>query len=421
MTSYGFDTLKREVIDKGLCHGCGTCVGVCTSGASEISYGLDYDDDPQPRLKGECEECGACYESCPGANVPMPEIDTMVFGRHRNLGTESLGILSECLGGFARDEHLRTIGAGGGATGALLAYALEKGIIDGALISAPDHHKPWRIIPKLISTSHEAHQLSEYSYCLVPVNTLFREASVSGAHTRLALVGLPCHIHGWRKVQLLKKLEPIINSVVLSIGTFCPTNFFWQYTKHVLVEKCGIDDFAEISHITFHGGDTPKHLCVTLANGHQREVDAFTHLLWGLGNFVHQRCSVCTDWSAELADISVGDFWEPWPSPGSPGWSTIISRTRHGDEIVQGAQKEAYLYARPTPEAFLVASYAWEIKKHANAYRLFWRGTRSPNPVPQYGYPLEEILALRDAHTAPWRVNARLHGLLNGVPPEEAH
>ena len=48
-------------------------------------------------------------------------------------------------------------------------------------------------------------------------------------------------------------------------------------------------------------------------------------------------CSVCTDFTAELADISVG-------SVGSAeGWSTVITRTERGDELVRGASERGYI------------------------------------------------------------------------------
>lgn len=419
MAEKGYNALKVEVIDRGLCHSCGTCAGICPLAAIEISYGTEQDTDPEPVLTGECDECGICYYACPGEHVPLPAMDELIFGRKRDVPNESLGILRECLGGFARNETFRRNGAGGGATLGILSYAFEHGIIDGAIISMPDRNAPWRVKPKVVCSPDEINKLSDYSYSLVPVNAVLREAVEERGRKKIALVGLPCHIHGWRKSQLLGKPDWLREAVIFAIGVFCPTNFFWEYTKHVLVEKCGIDDFQTIAEVTYHGGATPKHFCVKLIDGKEIEIDTFTHLFWGIGNFVHQRCAVCIDWSGEVADISIGDFWEPWLRPGEPGWSTIITRTAIGEELLHSAQKNGFLYARPTPEEFLVASYSWEIKKHASAHRLAWRARRSSNPVPDYGYPLDQFLTLRPAKSAPWRINARLHGLVNGVPEEE--
>jgi coenzyme F420 hydrogenase subunit beta len=51
-------------------------------------------------------------------------------------------------------------------------------------------------------------------------------------------------------------------------------------------------------------------------------------------------CSVCADYTAELADISVG-------SVGSEeGWSTVFARTKTGEEIVEGALEKGYIEAK---------------------------------------------------------------------------
>jgi coenzyme F420 hydrogenase subunit beta len=51
-------------------------------------------------------------------------------------------------------------------------------------------------------------------------------------------------------------------------------------------------------------------------------------------------CSVCVDYTAELADISVG-------SVGSEeGWSTVFARTKTGEEIVEGAVEKGYIEAK---------------------------------------------------------------------------
>lgn len=414
--------LERDVLNKGLCHGCGTCAGVCHLGSIDISFGNTpaNDADPEPVLRGECDDCEICYATCPGKDVPLPDIDKALFGRERNLRTESLGVLKECLGGFARNERWRAIGAGGGATLAVLDFAFQNKLIDAVIISMPSEAKPWRIEPGIAFSMEEVGKLSEYGYCLVPVNALLKKAvEQAGGEKRLAIVGLPCHIHGLRKIQLLGVPEWIVNKIVFSIGIFCPTNFFWEYTKHLLVELGGIENLGDIANITFQGGSTPKHLYVRLINGREVEIDTFTHLLWGVANFVHQRCAVCWDWTAEVADLSIGDFWEPWLAPGDPGWSTIITRTEVGEEVIYGAQKQGYLYARPTPEEFLIASFCWELKKHAAATRLNWRTKHTTNPVPDYGYAIEQVLGLRPPKCSPWRANARLYGLLTGTPREE--
>ena len=48
-------------------------------------------------------------------------------------------------------------------------------------------------------------------------------------------------------------------------------------------------------------------------------------------------CFVCQDYTAELADISVG-------SVGSePGWSTVLTRTDKAEDLLTGARAQGYI------------------------------------------------------------------------------
>ncbi len=57
-TACGCD-LMYEVINQGLCMGCGTCAGTCPVRAITMEYG-------KPNVnRDQCIKCGACYAQCP--------------------------------------------------------------------------------------------------------------------------------------------------------------------------------------------------------------------------------------------------------------------------------------------------------------------------------------------------------------------
>jgi coenzyme F420 hydrogenase subunit beta len=342
----------------------------------------------------------------------------MLFSRKRKRDDHYLGFYDECLGGFARDETIRKIGAGGGATVALLSYALQNGIVDGAIVTTLGPQTPWRPRPELLTSPEELARTSDYSYTVVPNNALWNEVKRAGLR-KVALVGLPCHIHGLRKMQLVGEPREILDMIAFSVGVTCHMNFFAESTKHVLIELCGVSDLDDIVSVTFHGGRMPKHLVVRLIDGQELELDTMTHFLWAITCFAHERCKMCCDWSAEVADISTGEFWEPWIDEDSPGWSSVLTRTTVGSQIVKGARELNYLYARPTAEEYLIASFGWEVKKHAATQRLSWRMRHEGYPTPDYGYDVVDLLELRPAKFSPWAVPSRLAGLFGGVPDEE--
>jgi coenzyme F420 hydrogenase subunit beta len=54
-----------------------------------------------------------------------------------------------------------------------------------------------------------------------------------------------------------------------------------------------------------------------------------------------EECNVCVDYSAELADIAVGAIGS------AAGWSTVITRTPRGEDILRGAEANGYVEMKP--------------------------------------------------------------------------
>ena len=58
-TTACFCELMTEVINQGLCMGCGSCAAVCPVRAITMEYGKPNGE------RDLCIKCGACYNQCP--------------------------------------------------------------------------------------------------------------------------------------------------------------------------------------------------------------------------------------------------------------------------------------------------------------------------------------------------------------------
>ena len=198
---------------------------------------------------------------------------------------------------------------------------------------------------------------------------------------KFAVVGLPCHIQGIRKAELVyKKLR---SRVVLHIGLFCSHNdTFWQTDYLLKLMNVSRDDLKSIN---YRGNGWPGTLSLQLKDGDNLSVPfhkaIFPHVLWF--NAMN-RCLYCCDLTAELADISVGDPWIPEVMGGEKiGQSMIIIRTTDAHDLILCAVRDGQLKIKPISAEKVKESVSMgETKKVDVQVRMSIRkmlGKRIPN------------------------------------------
>jgi coenzyme F420 hydrogenase subunit beta len=339
----GFKDLETDVIRTGLCTGCGTCVGVCPLEVLKIDYPMG---DPEPILSGDCNNCGICYEVCPGRYIPISALEETVFGRKRKTDEEEkLGIYIRCLKGFAVDSTIRENSSSGGVTTALFTYALDNHILDGVLIAGFSREQPWRCQPLLATTAEEFVKLkANTAMVMVPINALLREAIVERKLKKIGVVGCPCHVHGLRKIQMIKKPRNIAENIFLTVGLFCGSNYYFIGTDHLVKELSNVNSWSDVVKMDYRGGQWPGTLVVETKGGKNICVAGkheYTYHFLGATTYKRDRCLMCVDFTSELADISVGDVFAVGKT--DPRWTAILVRTKKGNEIIDGAVKKGYI------------------------------------------------------------------------------
>ncbi|MCK4478354.1 Coenzyme F420 hydrogenase/dehydrogenase, beta subunit C-terminal domain [Candidatus Bathyarchaeota archaeon] len=320
----GFEeSLKKDVVSSRQCVGCATCVVVCPFNC------LDYNEG-QPRLVKKCETCGICPQVCPKYDWSWSKAEEFVFERQKG-ESEEFGIYRRLILAQATDKKVLEKCQDGGAVTAILIYALRDGIIEGVALSGLAAHKPLYPMPKLATTPKEVLENAGTRYSYSP-NMLALQEGVKQKKKSLAFVGTPCQIQAIRKIQMLP-LKKYSNPLQFTVGLMCTESFTYDgfFEKH-LKENMGLD-LSNIEKMNIKG-----KVLVSLKSGEVKSVS-----LSEAKQYTRESCHLCSDFSAELADISAGGL-------GLSGWTFVILRTEKGKKIFDGAVEAGMLRTRAVDE-----------------------------------------------------------------------
>ena len=328
----------EKIVRNGLCTGCGTCVGICLKDALKMvrfnSNGYYF-----PQLNNErCNNCGLCLRVCPGHSVDFKTLNLDIFGRESE--DILIGNYQSCHLGHATDDNIRYNAASGGVITALLIFALERGIIDGALVTRMKKDQPLKPEPFIARTRGEIIEASKSKYCPVPANVALKKI-LNSKKAKFAVVGLPCHIQGLRKAESVHKR--LKEKIVLHLGIFCSHNDTFLQTESLLNNLClRAQDIAKID---YRGEGWPGMMSILLKNARKLSLPFFEmislHKLWF---HALPRCALCCDLTSELADVSCGDPWLPEVMSNEKiGKSIVVCRTKIGKAICIEAVRDGYI------------------------------------------------------------------------------
>lgn len=318
-----FEETLDKVVSAEKCAGCAACVVVCPIGCLEYSQ-------EKPKLVNKCTACGICAKICPRYDFSQSDIEKSVFGRERK-PEEDFGIYRRIVIAQASDRNILQVCQDGGVVTALLMFALENGLVDGAVVSGVDKDRPFYPVPKLATTPQEVLDCAgtRYSYS---TNFLAFQEGIKQKKKSLAFVGTPCQIHALRKIEMIP-LKKYSNPLRLTIGLMCTESFTYEglMEKHIQKEL-GINPH-DISKINIKG-----KVLVTTKSGETKTIP-----LADAKKYTRKGCPPCTDFSSELADISAGGL-------GLNGWTFTIIRTEKGEELFEKVEGEGLIRTKPVKE-----------------------------------------------------------------------
>ena len=378
-----------QIVDNGLCHRCGSCIGICPTGV----LGLDKEEYPVVENLSACTDCDLCVKVCPGDSFEVPSIAKQLFGHIPDYGNMH-GHFEAAYLSYAKDPKLREDSTSGGLVTGLLISLLERDLIDGAVVIKSDQEALWKGAPALARTKNELLSSTKSKYAISPTNIVFEE--IRKTPGRYAIVGLPCQIHGFHKAARLDRR--IRERVVLSIGLFChaavehePMNFIWEnlgeHTKNAKRFISRVGKHPGTPHLIKEDG-TSVPVYFPEAKGYRPSSMEIINILYRL--YTPERCLTCYDSTSEFADIAVGDPWMPKPADDInfyEGYSFALARTEKAKKLLEETQTSGDIELVPlSKEQARKSNTMMGEEKRWRAFRIIETHKRQGKSIPNYDF-----------------------------------
>lgn len=231
-----------------------------------------------------------------------------------------LGSYEKIVSAKTTDNKIYKCSQDGGIITSLLIYALEEGMIDGALVAGnPDHD--WVPVPQIATTPEEILESAGTKYTMCPSIEAIKKVVNEEKLNSIGAVLTPCQCQTIRKAQKYPmSIGSFANSLNLIFGVFCLRTF-----SHEAIDKFAEDMLGtnirdvkrmNIAHGCFYLNEWDDNKRIPLKEMH---------------GFEQKGCDVCKDFSSLFADLSLGTAGSP------PSYSTVILRTKKGLDLFNSA------------------------------------------------------------------------------------
>jgi coenzyme F420 hydrogenase subunit beta len=324
-----------HVVRTDLCTGCGTCVSICSKSAVFMELDTSKGSYLPRIIQEKCNNCKACLKVCPGHSVDFNQLNKYTFGKLPD--NYLVGNYEGCYEGYSNDPEIRYRASSGGVITQLLIFALENGIIDGALVTKMNKSSPLEPVSYIARTKEEIIDSMGSKYCPVPLNKGLKDILEAPKDQKFAVVGLPCQIQGIKKMEQINKT--LKNKIVFTIGIICSKCPNFLATEYMLKNfKIKTDNIEQIS---YRGNGYPGGLSISFKNGENKFYSYWDYYDTCFGQFFSpSRCRLCIDFTSEFSDFSCGDvFFDPeYKDP--IGSSVIISRNSFSENLLKIAHSQ---------------------------------------------------------------------------------
>jgi coenzyme F420 hydrogenase subunit beta len=326
--------LYEEIVATEICCSCSACIVACPHKVLELS---DFDpvqtDARSPFdncVHGE-EGCSLCAMACLRLGPSLDIIEDNLLGYGRRPAEKVEGVYRYKTLTRATEARFLERGQDGGTVTALLAWGMDTGELDGAVVAKPSGSVPWLDEPALVRSTEEllASAGSRYTYCATPLGL---KKAAEAKLKNVALVGVSCESTAVRQLAA-EGIKRWTRNLKLVIGLMCTETFDYDaFMVGKVAEERGIP-LDRITKVNVKG-----KVIVTLDDGTDVDIP-----LKEARPYANEWCHHCPDFAAEHADLSCGGL-------GMEGWTMILVRTERGEDYLKRAVEAGVIELRPAEE-----------------------------------------------------------------------
>ncbi|WP_245451657.1 Coenzyme F420 hydrogenase/dehydrogenase, beta subunit C-terminal domain [Mesorhizobium waimense] len=318
-----------EIVENGLCIGCGLCRSLAGLGAVEMVMTPEGRERPVARQALDMSTLMRINAVCPGTRIAGPPPAQASDAR---LMDTVWGPAERLVLGSAGDPTVQFRGSGGGVLTALGQFLLNSGRVKFILHVAASRSAPMRSERHLSFDAASVLEGAGSRYG--PAAPLVDFSEILDRCEPFALIAKPCDVTA---VRNLARLDRRVDELMRYALAFVCGGASDLSKSEQALQRFGLTE-DELALFRYRGHGNPGLNRIETRDG--RGFELSYRQLWEDEDkwMIQPRCKICPDAIGQVADIAVSDAWlNGGPAVEDEPLNGIIVRTRRGLELFDAA------------------------------------------------------------------------------------
>ncbi|MFK0691067.1 Coenzyme F420 hydrogenase/dehydrogenase, beta subunit C-terminal domain [Mesorhizobium sp. IMUNJ 23033] len=364
-----------EIVENGLCIGCGLCQSLADTGAIEMVMTPEGRERPVARRALDMPTLMRINAVCPGTRIAGPP---PAQANNAKLMDAVWGPAERLVLGHAGDPAVQFRGSGGGVLTAIGQFLLSSGRVKFILHVAASRSAPMRSERRLSFDAASVLEGAGSRYG--PAAPLVDFSEILDHGEPFALIAKPCDVTA---VRNLARLDPRVDELMrYALAFVCGGASDLSKSEQVL-QRFGLRE-DELALFRYRGHGNPGLNRIEAKDG--RVFELSYRQLWEDEDkwMIQPRCKICPDAIGQVADIAVSDAWlNGGPAVEDEPLNGIIVRTRRGLELFDAAVADGALTVkRETSFAELGELQSHQVRKRRAVWARLKGIEIAGKPVP---------------------------------------